>query len=424
MVRDCTSQPGDYVLSCRNKGQILHFVINKVPRFLTSTPRYLYPNILFSNYTFVPFLQIVLQPDTVYERVQYRFEEDSFDTVPDLITYYVGSGKPITAVSGARIQNPRNRVYPLSFYANKYEMQLHDSRLDLSTDTLCYRSPNGSPPRSRRDQHAHRLQQGKKQRSLSLLPGDTSSRNGNCSFSHSLPRRSFSSKIKPHSSNTTMPRNLRGPKARCGSNSDYSGVEPPPKPCRLVKTVTAQDDPTRKNSFYLASGSDSGNGSGDSVHSCNNGEFDCCGSTMQRRSSGVMIKNPKYYGIASSASSLTTLKAFSYDPLVDEMSPLSISSISSELTSAFDLGVFHTLLLPENENKPLDMTALQSIHMLVVDSGSRILANHLTRVDLELTIQQLREDADYMCRSGIELCVLPHGHRHRLDLIERYVDRS
>ncbi len=30
LVRDCTSQPGNYVLSCRSKGQNLHFVINKV----------------------------------------------------------------------------------------------------------------------------------------------------------------------------------------------------------------------------------------------------------------------------------------------------------------------------------------------------------------------------------------------------------
>lgn len=30
LVRDCSSQPGNYVLTCRSKGQILHFVINKV----------------------------------------------------------------------------------------------------------------------------------------------------------------------------------------------------------------------------------------------------------------------------------------------------------------------------------------------------------------------------------------------------------
>jgi uncharacterized membrane protein YjdF len=39
-----------------------------------------------------PFIAII--------RVQYQFEEEPFDTVPDLITYYVGSGKAISAASG------------------------------------------------------------------------------------------------------------------------------------------------------------------------------------------------------------------------------------------------------------------------------------------------------------------------------------
>lgn len=30
LVRDCSSQPGNYVLTCRSKGQALHFVVNKV----------------------------------------------------------------------------------------------------------------------------------------------------------------------------------------------------------------------------------------------------------------------------------------------------------------------------------------------------------------------------------------------------------
>lgn len=33
-------------------------------------------------------------------RVQYQFEDEPFDTVPDLITFYVGSGKVISAASG------------------------------------------------------------------------------------------------------------------------------------------------------------------------------------------------------------------------------------------------------------------------------------------------------------------------------------
>lgn len=33
LIRDCVSQPGNYVLTCKSKAPILHFVINKV-RFL------------------------------------------------------------------------------------------------------------------------------------------------------------------------------------------------------------------------------------------------------------------------------------------------------------------------------------------------------------------------------------------------------
>lgn len=30
LVRDCVSQPGNYVLTCKSKASVLHFVINKV----------------------------------------------------------------------------------------------------------------------------------------------------------------------------------------------------------------------------------------------------------------------------------------------------------------------------------------------------------------------------------------------------------
>lgn len=59
--------------------------------------------LLHSHYSFVNF------------RVQYQFEEEPFDTVPDLITFYVGSGKPISAASGDKYLADRflilNRVF-------------------------------------------------------------------------------------------------------------------------------------------------------------------------------------------------------------------------------------------------------------------------------------------------------------------------
>lgn len=36
LVRDCVSQPGNYVLTCMAKGGILHFVINKVTHMIES----------------------------------------------------------------------------------------------------------------------------------------------------------------------------------------------------------------------------------------------------------------------------------------------------------------------------------------------------------------------------------------------------
>lgn len=141
LVRDCTSQPGNFVLSCRTKSQPLHFVINKT----------------------------VIQENTVYERVQYQFEDEAFDTVADLITSYVGSGRPITHASGARIQHPKNRMYPLSFYATKYPAPLCPSRLTSPASTPVGNGAHhmrrlGTPPKL----------PCRKQRSQSLTPSEVS----------------------------------------------------------------------------------------------------------------------------------------------------------------------------------------------------------------------------------------------------------
>lgn len=70
-----------------------------------------------------PQLQTIVQPNTVYERIQYQLEDDAYDTIPDLVRAYVGNKRPITISSGARITTPINRTQPLSFYASKYAAQ-------------------------------------------------------------------------------------------------------------------------------------------------------------------------------------------------------------------------------------------------------------------------------------------------------------
>lgn len=269
----------------------------------------------------------------------------------DLITFYVGSGKPITIASGARIQAPKNRMYPLSFYALKYPTPLPQSRLTSPATTPVghqYRHsplqpyrPSCSPTRPSRD-GPPRLPS-KKQRSQSLTPSEVNrisqekcnsadgviqsplmtrsagadSINGSMKFSsHSLPR-SPHTKLSLSSSANTLGRNCRvtsdttlSPCAerRLFPDSDSSlSDSPPPKPLRvpfLVRSESKDSDVLdsrhsldsgflthgglQRVTSYHASGSDSGNGSGDSALSSatDTGELP--------KNSGVIIKNPRY----------------------------------------------------------------------------------------------------------------------------------
>lgn len=64
------------------------------------------------------YFKVVIQRHTVYESIQYRLEEEPFETIADLVTCYVGSGKAVTAATGAKITTPVNRTQPLSVYAS------------------------------------------------------------------------------------------------------------------------------------------------------------------------------------------------------------------------------------------------------------------------------------------------------------------
>ncbi|CAB0004021.1 unnamed protein product [Nesidiocoris tenuis] len=203
---------------------------------------------------------------------------------------------------------------------------------------------------------------------------------------------------------------------------------PPPKPSTrpILADLDLTDSPhyTMTNfprASYHASGSDSGNGSGDSVQSSAAGDISDSAvqcTVLTHRPGGVIIKNP--ISLSSSFSS-TTLKACDYDSgLEDSIPPV----IDIELPPTFNLEAFQTILLPVMENKPLDATALKGVRTMLQDHGSRIIANHLTRTDLELIIDHnkfsLEETVGFSC--GLELCALPFGKQMRLDLIESWTD--
>ncbi|XP_010017895.1 PREDICTED: SH2 domain-containing protein 3C, partial [Nestor notabilis] len=92
LIRDSLTSLGDYVLTCRWRNEPLHFKINKA----------------------------TVKPSEGHTRVQYLFEQESFDNVPALVRFYVGNRKAISEQSGAIIYCPINRTFPLRYLEASY----------------------------------------------------------------------------------------------------------------------------------------------------------------------------------------------------------------------------------------------------------------------------------------------------------------
>lgn len=212
-------------------------------------------------------------------------------------------------------------------------------------------------------------------------------------------------------------------------NEDEENEEPPsppPKPSRtpsMMRRETKDPDqrPIQRVASYHASGSDSGNGSGDSAQSSAAGDpLDI----IQNR--GVVIKNPKY--LPNSASSITLKSFVEVDPIAVEETLHTMDIPVYEQITKFDLENFQTLLLPTIENKPLDNGALNAFRRMLSGTGPRVLANHLTRVDIRLILgdidttiskSHIIANSNPLETTGIELITLEHGKQFRRDLIER-----
>uniref|UniRef100_A0A3Q1GU55 SH2 domain containing 3Cb n=1 Tax=Acanthochromis polyacanthus TaxID=80966 RepID=A0A3Q1GU55_9TELE len=87
LIRDSQSSSGDFVLTSRWEQKTLHFLVKKT----------------------------AVQSSEMYTRVQFSLETESFDSLPALVHFYVGSRETLTCWSGAQIQQPVNRTLPLSY---------------------------------------------------------------------------------------------------------------------------------------------------------------------------------------------------------------------------------------------------------------------------------------------------------------------
>lgn len=209
-------------------------------------------------------------------------------------------------------------------------------------------------------------------------------------------------------------------------------ISPPPKPNRSMinlrhgdSTLTLKDFPNENVAInrvvsYHTSGSDSGNGSGDSVQSSAANDLTDSTQSNQVRVGGVIIRNPRFISNSSSSMTLKSYADFDYQAVEEYL--LASNILHIEQPSKFDLENFNTLLLPMTENKPLDGAALNSFRIMLSETAPRVIANHLTRVDIKLIFGNSEDKAVersiFDC-SGIELLTLSHGEQFRKDLIER-----
>lgn len=203
--------------------------------------------------------------------------------------------------------------------------------------------------------------------------------NGSNFTSHSLPRGQTSSngrQLNPRTSSLSQDASETS-LSPCAENKTPENEDgPPPKP--LKDRNKEELGPVNRVASYHPSGSDSGNGSGDSAQSSATGE------EIQQNRGGVVIKNPRF--IPNSLSSVT-LKSFAdIDPVAAEEALRAMEIPLIEQQPQFDLELFHTVLLPYNDYRPLDSGTLGTFRMMISETSSRIIANHMTRVDIKLLL--------------------------------------
>lgn len=308
----------------------------------------------------------------------------------DLITSYVGSGKPISAASGARIQYPANRIVPITNYIPSDDV---NSVVSPVADAGNYGNPYSLYSYFAAKPGMQLRVPFKKQRSHSLTPidmgqhvshGKSASADGVIQSQTSKHSKNFAS--ESNSSSSTWDANLP--------------TSPPAKPARY-DGPKADDRRLELQRLYHVSGSDSGNGSGDSTQSSAHSD-----PNKSRIDSDYNLVTP------------TIKQQFDYE--LSEAKLLQSENLDYVVDSRINLENFQSQIILSGLSKPLESETLHTIKLLLRTSGPRILANHMTKVDLHfllddaIQIEGLEKKA-----SGLELCFLPQGRPLRMDVIER-----
>uniref|UniRef100_A0A3Q1CZ31 SH2 domain containing 3A n=1 Tax=Amphiprion ocellaris TaxID=80972 RepID=A0A3Q1CZ31_AMPOC len=410
LVRDSSSSPGDYVLSCFWKDGPLHFKI----------------------------IRVVLRPKQGYSRELFQFEEDRFDNVPALIRFYVGGRRPISQASGAVIFHPITRTLPLRVIGEQHaeptssscrgaegvQVTGHNKRRSFSsnhTDTLQVINPllrSGSQPAN--------LENVGRRPSLQSAQSDSNLRTG-------VPQNPPSEDTGPAPISPVFrtgsepllsprPRHARGGVTLRGSDGQLHS-KAPPKPLRVSAVfpnatppppTDSDEDPS---SFY------------DELviqlpQSRRKGHVDRLRAEEKWQSRARLTETSFGFLEAqkSEASSQLPFDKELQRKAAEEVEDWHFERPHMESGSCFQLDQFESLLLPEN-NRPLEPSVLLAVKEVFNRSDANTTALHMLSVDCQVArIVGVTDEQKRLMGvdSGLELVTLPHGHQLREDLLERH----
>ncbi|KAM4847873.1 SH2 domain-containing protein 3C isoform X1 [Urocitellus parryii] len=398
LIRDSLTSLGDYVLTCRWRNQALHFKINKV----------------------------VVKAGESYTHIQYLFEQESFDHVPALVRYHVGSRKAVSEQSGAIIYCPVNRTFPLRYLEASYGLGPGKAASPAS--------PSGS-----KGSHM-------KRRSVTMTDGltaDKVTRSDGCSNSSSLPTPRDS--IRSCALSMDQIPDLHSPLSPISespSSPAYSTVTrvhaAPAAPSATI--LPASPVARRSSEPQLCSGSaskppgesDKGPHSSPS-HTLSKASPSPSLSSYNDPDSGhyCQLQPPIRGSREWAAVEATNRQPRSYGERLKELSEngvpegdrgKSFTAPIVEATSSFNPATFQSLLIPK-DNRPLEVGLLRKVKELLAEVDARTLARHVTKVDcLVARILGVTKEMQTLMgvRWGMELLTLPHGRQLRLDLLERF----
>nr|XP_057944013.1 breast cancer anti-estrogen resistance protein 3 homolog isoform X1 [Doryrhamphus excisus]XP_057944022.1 breast cancer anti-estrogen resistance protein 3 homolog isoform X1 [Doryrhamphus excisus] len=397
LVRDSSSSPSDYVLSCFWRNEPMHFKI----------------------------IRVVLRPKKGYSRELFQFEEDRFDNVPALIRFYVGGRRPISQASGAVIFHPLTRTLPLRIIAERHRPQNdghgadgkksqpeRGKRLSFSGDSLMVN------PLLRSGSHPANLENVGCRPWLQSAQSDSNLRTGAPQITK--PEATGPAPISPVFRTGSEPLLSPGPRQTrgCypGGGATLRGSDgqlhprAPPKPLRVSALFprgppVPSDQDQDPSAFY----------------------DELVVQVPQSRRKGHVDRLKAEEKWQSRARITETSFGFLEADNNDAASRLlhdrdHFLRPHVETSSCFQLEHFESQLLPDN-NRPLDPSVLLALKELFNRSEPKSTALHMLSVDCQVArmVGVTEEQRRTMgVGSGLELVTLPHGQQLRQDLLERH----